>query len=238
MQIKLSLRPEKQLILPYNYFYQLQSSVYAMLGQVYESDFWHDGGFGDLKNYKGFCFSGLSGKHKNDKENQKLLYDGPVYFEIRSAVFEFVDAFQRALEFHPFLKLFDTRLDVSDAALSNRHLQNGITHLQAVTPIVVHKTLSDRQHTHFFTPDENEFYIRICNNIKEKYYAVTGRESEEVLIRPAGEMKKTVTRYKDFLITGFTGPIDIKTDFKTAEFIYNTGLGEKNAEGFGFVEIR
>ena len=235
MQISLKLSPDKPLVIPFNYLYQLQSAVYAMLGEVYESDFWHDGGFGDIAKYKGFCFSGLKGRYQADKMNKKIVFEDTIRFEVRSAVFEFIDAFQRAVEIHPYIKLFDTRLNVVGAFLGNQHLKDGITALRAVTPIVIHSTESDG-HTVYYSPDNEEFFTRICLNAEAKFRAIYGYDCDPVLIRPAGEMKKVVTKYKNTWITGYQGPIEINTDYKTAEFIYNTGLGEKNSEGFGFVE--
>ena len=236
MQILLQLKPSKLLIIPFNYLYQLQSAVYAMLGEVYESDFWHDGGFGDISKYKGFCFSGLSGRYKIDKINKKIIFEDDVRFEVRSAVFEFIDAFQRAVEIHPYIRLFDTRLDIVGASLGNLHMTNGITSLKAVTPIVIRQTESDG-HTVYYSPDDEEFFSRICLNVEKKFRAINGYDCDVIQIRPDGEMKKVVTKYKSTWITGYQGCIKIKTNYKTAEFIYNTGLGEKNSEGFGFVEI-
>lgn len=236
MQILLKMKPQKPLIIPLNYNYQLQSSLYAMLGEVGESDFWHDNGFGDITKYKGFCFGRLEGKYNIDKINKKIAFENCVYLEVRSSVFEFIDAFQRAVETHPYIKLYDTRLDIVGASLENRHLAEGVTSFRASTPIVIHESLNDG-HTHFFSPDEDEFYIRICNNIRNKYETITGNEADEVLLRPAGEFRKEVTLYKDYYITGYTGIIEINTSLRMAEFIYNTGLGEKNSQGFGFVKI-
>lgn len=237
MQILLKMKPEKPLIIPLNYNYQLQSALYAMLGEVGESDFWHDNGFGDIVKYKGFCFSRLEGKYIVDKEAKKIAFENNVYLEIRSSIFEFIDAFQRAIEQHPFIKLYDTRLNIVGASLANQHFANGNIMLRAATPIVVHESLADG-HTHFFSPAENEFYIRICNNIVKKYETITGDVADEVFVRPIDEFKKEVTLYKDYYITGYKGAIEFNTSLKMAEFIYNTGIGEKNSQGFGFVKIK
>lgn len=235
MQIKLQFKPDKPLIIPYNYNYQLQSALYAMLGEVGESDFWHDNGFGDMTKFKGFCFSGLNGKYSVNKEAKKLCFENNIYLEIRSPVFSFIDAMQRSFEVHPYINLFDTRLEIVSAELENRHFQNESAYFKAVTPVVVHTTADDR-HTYYYSPEEDEYYIRICNNANKKYKSITGEQAPDVYIRPAGEFKKTVTKYKEFYINGYTGEFEIKTTIKMLEFIYNSGLGEKNSQGFGFTE--
>lgn len=236
MEIIIKLIPEKPLIIPFNYFYQLQSSVYSLLNKVEESDFWHDDGFGEPPRYKGFCFSGLNGKYRVDRKNKKLIFDGEVYLELRSAVFDFIDAFQRAVEQHPFIKLFDTLLTVTEASLRNTHIDGGIIYFNAITPVVMHRSTDDG-HTVFFSPNDDEYFTLICNNIKNKYLAIKNKSPDEVFLRTSGDLKKVVTKYKNTWITGYQGIFEIKTSSRMAEFIYNTGLGEKNSQGFGFVEM-
>lgn len=237
MEITLKMIPEKPLVVPFNYFYQLQSSIYALLGTVSESDFWHDVGFGGAAKFKGFCFSGLKGSYKLDRDNKKLIFGSDVFVEVRSPVFEFIDAFQRAVEHLPSIKLFDTRLDIVFASLSNTHLSDGITRFTAVTPVVVHEELPDG-HTVYFSPDEAEYFIRLCGNIEKKFSAINNKTPEQILLRPAGELKKVVTKYKETWITGYTGDFEINAAAKTAEFIFSAGLGEKNSQGFGFLELK
>ena len=234
MQIMLTLRPQKPLEIPFHYQYQLQSAIYAMLGEVGQSDFWHDNGFGDTASFKGFCFSGLTGKYTVDQENRRLRFEEKVYLEVRSATFSFIDAFQRAVERHPFLTLFDTRLDIVGASLMNRHFTDGRVVLKAVTPVVVRETEEDG-HTYYFSPEEEAFFVRLCNNAEKKYESVVGQAADALLLRPYGAFKKTVTRYKGFWVTGYTGPFELNTTVRMAEFLYNSGLGEKNSQGFGFV---
>lgn len=236
MEIIMKMIPEKPLVIPFNYFYQLQSSIYSLLSEVQESDFWHNDGFGDISKYKGFCFSGLKGKYRVDRENKKLIFGDAVYLEVRSAVFDFIDAFQRTIEKHPFVKLFDTRLDIVSASLKNTHLYDGLVRFHAITPVVVHTSTEDG-HTVFFSPSEDDYFVGICNNIDRKYEAIKNKPAEEVLLRADGDLKKIVTSYKNMWITGYQGIFEIKTTARMAEFIYNTGLGEKNSQGFGFVEL-
>lgn len=236
MQILLKMRPVQPLIIPNNYNYQLQSALYAMLGDVGESAFWHDNGFGVITKYKGFCFGKLEGKYVINSENRKLCFENNIYLEIRSPSFEFTDAFQRAVENHPYIKLYDTRLDIMEASLANLHLPSGNVTFEAVTPVAVHTTLPDG-HTYFYYPSEDEFAVRLQNNLRHKFEAISEKEADTVHISPCGEFKKIVTKYKNYYITGYTGRFNVNTTIRMAEFIYNTGLGEKNSQGLGFVKV-
>ena len=228
--------PPKKLTIPLSYNYQLQSAIYSMLGAVGDSDFWHDNGFGDLVKFKGFCFGRLNGLYNVDRENKSICFENNIHLELRSPSFDFIDSFQRSIEQHPFIKLFDTRLEITAAALSNVHLESGRVIFDAVTPVAVHQTLEDG-HTHYYSPEEDEYFIRICNNTERKYNAITGMQPDQLFLKPIGDFKKAVINYKGTYITGYTGKFEINTSIKMAEFLYNTGLGEKNSQGFGFLRL-
>ncbi len=237
MQIVISFRPCERLSIPFNYNYQLQSALYALLGEVGASDFWHDEGFRSFDaSYKGFCFGRLEGKYHADIEMKQIAFDELISLELRSPSFDFIDSIQRAIERHPYIKLFDTRLDVAGASLVNRHLESGHVMMTAVTPIMVHTTLPDG-HTYYYGPEDEDYTIRLCNNAARKYEAITDKKADEIKLVPQNPFKKSVTSYKGLYLTGYTGRFELNTSLKMAEFIYNTGLGEKNAQGFGFVEI-
>ena len=119
-------------------------------------------------------------------------------------------------------------------SLLNRHLNSDTVKLEAITPVLIHETYLDG-HTYFFSPNEEDFFARICYNAAEKYKAITGKQAEDIFLHPSGTFKKTVTMYKSTRLTGYTGSFELRTSLKMAEFLYNTGLGERNSQGFGFL---
>ena len=237
MQIHFTLRSDRPLAIPFHYQYQLQSALYALLSDAGLSDFWHDGGFGGSVKFKGFCFSGLQGKYAVNKEQRSIRFENDVSLEVRSPVFSFIDSLQRAVERRPYLTLFDTRLAVDYAALENRHLQTGRVVFNATTPVVAHRTLEDLK-TAYYSPEEPDYFIHICENAEKKYMTVTGESPDALRLRACGPFRKTVTRYKSTWITGYTGAFEADTSVRMAEFLYNVGLGEKNSQGFGFITAK
>ena len=238
MQISIHFQPTTKLIIPYNYNYQLQSALYALLGSVGESNFWHDKGFRFSEStFKGFCFGKLKGNYRTSPEEKKLIFEDTLSLEVRSPSFGFIDTLQRALEKHPYIRLFDTRLNVIGASLMNRHLDNEKLIIHAVTPILIHTTL-DNGHTIYYGPDDENYLRRIYQNTSRKYMAITGEPAGDITLLPRGTFKRIVTRCKGLYLTGYTGAMELQSSIKMAEFIYNSGLGEKNAQGFGFIQIR
>ena len=235
MQIILQLQPDRPLCVPFNYQYQLQSAIYKKLAEIDASDFWHDVGFGDARKFKAFSFGSLKGKY-TVSEN-KIRFENSVSLEVRSPVFAFCDDLQRAFELHPQLKLFDTYLTVANASIGNRHINRSSTVFKTESPVLVYQS-TDQGKTIYFTPEQEEFYIGICNNFERKYEAVFNTHAEHIQIRPVDfSFKKVVTRYKATWLTGYHGVFEVKGTPKSLEFLYDTGMGAKNPQGFGFIRI-
>ena len=234
MQMKCVLKVGRPLYVPFNYNYQVQSAIYAKLRGINESDFWHDDGFGAGKIYKAFVFGKLSGTHH--VVDKHLVFTDEIALEIRSPLFEFIDILQRSFETAPQIKLFDTVLSLSRASLTNRHINASSALFASDSPVVVHETADDGK-TIYYSPDSEEFFKRLEDNFYSKYKAVSGFPAEKIKISPSGSYKKIVTSYKGVWINAYMGRFLVKGNEKALEFIYNTGLGEKNSQGFGMMRL-
>lgn len=233
MQIILNMKPRNPLIVPFNYNYQLQSAIYGKLREIDRSDFWHDKGFGDSAKFKAFTFGSLKGRYT--VRDDKIHFEDTVSFEIRSPIFNFCDDFQRAVEYFPDFRIFNTELDIISAYTNNRHINQSSAVFTAQTAIVVYK--SEENYTHYFSPEDDEFFTGICNNYENKYTSIFQKAPEPLYIRPVGDYKKVVTNYKHTWVTGYKGKIEVKASSHILEFLYNAGIGSKNSQGFGFIDI-
>ena len=233
MQVTISMKAKKHFFVPFNYNYQLQSAIYGKLREINGSDFWHDQGFGDFRKFKGFTFGALKGRYT--VRDNKIHFEENVSFEVRSPLFEFCDDFQRAVEYFPVFRLFDTELEVISVHTENRHINLSHTVFDAQTPIVIRKTCGG--YTQYFSPDDEEFFRGICSNFKNKYQSIFRMSAGELKVRPVGEYKKVVTNYKNTWITGYRGKIDVQASVSALEFMYNAGIGVKTSQGFGFADI-
>ena len=75
MQILLTLQPENELIIPFNYNHQLQSALYAKLREGGGAHI-HDEGYGEDRDFKAFVFGALQGEHR--KEDKHFRFTGTV----------------------------------------------------------------------------------------------------------------------------------------------------------------
>lgn len=234
MQIQLQLKPKTTLEIPLNYNYQLQSAIYSKLRELGVSDFWHDLGFGDKEAFKLFVFSSLKGNYKI--ADKKIIFDDTIFLEIRSSIFEFCDDLQRSIEKNPTLKFFDEELTVCGATITNRHINSDCVEFKTLTPIVLSKMVSDGK-TIYLRPDDSDFLNRLQENFYKKYKACYEVEPPEIKISVLDIGKKVVTQYKEIWITGYNCTLEVEAPYDALEFLYNSGFGERNSQGFGMVEV-
>lgn len=234
MQIILTMRAPDRLRIPFNYNHQLQSAIYAKLAEVGASDFIHNGGYRSAHNYKAFVFGTLNGAHT--VADGHFVFDGDIKLEIRSPFFEFCDAVQRSAEMKPCMKLFDTALELTEISLQNRHFRDGEVRFRADSPVCVYRTEPDGS-TAYFSPDSPEFTKYLLLNYRNKYAAILGGNAPELQIVPLPHHRKIVTRFKNTWVNGWKGNYQISGSGQALEFLYNTGLGAKNSQGFGLLDV-
>lgn len=234
MQLNLTFKLNEPLCIPLNYNYPLQSVVYRKLQEVSESNFWHDEGFLNNNLFKAFVFGSLKGDYKIVSKH--MLFSSTLSFEVRSHCFEFCDALQRSFELRPSIKLFDTTLPLQSLVVTNTHINSNNVIAQTNSPVSIHKTCEDGK-TLYYSPPMAEFSEGLHSNFLNKYQAITGALPLQLTITPLGEHKKIVTTYKKIWITAYKGKYLLEGDNKAIEFIYNTGLGAKNSQGFGMLDI-
>ena len=153
MQILLQLQPDRPLCVPFNYQYQVQSSIYSKLSEIDCSDFWHDIGFGETRKFKAFTFGPLKGRYT--VSNNKIFFDNKVSLELRSPVFSFCDDMQRTLELNPQIRLFDTSLTVANASVANLHINRSSVVFKTESPVLVYRN-TEQGKTRYFTPEEED----------------------------------------------------------------------------------
>ena len=105
---------------------------------------------------------------------------------------------------------------------------------------VVEKDGKEKKITVYLSPKEEEFYSRINNSFRRKYEAYYGVAPEEdILLSPISVPDKNYhTVYENhFHINGWKGRYLLKGKRKYLDFLYQTGIGSKNSQGFGMFEI-
>lgn len=241
MQIEVKHKLNKPLVLPINYNYIIQSALYgAMRGSTNINDFIHDNGFeNNNRTYKMFTFSMLKGKYKI--ENKQITFYDEVSFEVRSTENIILRSIKENLE-HSGITYMDQFYDIDNVHTYDYEVELDELMIRMRTPICVHETYMENgvPKTLYFSPLDDEFEKRINENFKNKYesYAMI-KPASEIYIEPVRVEKrdKVVTKYKGIYISAWKGEYKIKGDRKYLNFLYQVGLGEKNAQGFGMFDV-
>ena len=238
MQLRVTIRIKDNLVLPVDYNYILQSMIYKALGNNQEySSLMHDQGFGNSgRSYKFFSFSRVEGQCFIS--DNKLVFKDSISFEVRSIIPQFIILIYKYFQEEGCTfgrkRYRDVELKLEDRTIEQTDLV-----VNMVSPVCVFSTDFDTKHTRYYNPGEEEFYTRINNSFKSKYEALYGivpesdiRISKELVIRE----DKMLTKYKGFLIEAWFGRFRIAGERKYLDFLYQTGIGSKTAQGFGLFE--
>ena len=238
MQLRVTIRIKDNLVLPVDYNYILQSMIYKALGNNQEySSLMHDQGFGNSgRSYKFFSFSRVEGQCFIS--DNKLVFKDSISFEVRSIIPQFIILIYKYFQEEGCTfgrkRYRDVELKLEDRTIEQTDLVANM-----VSPVCAFSTDFDTKHTRYYNPGEEEFYTRINNSFKSKYEALYGivpesdiRISKELVIRE----DKMLTKYKGFLIEAWFGRYRIAGERKYLDFLYQTGIGSKTAQGFGLFE--
>ena len=241
MQLYIRHTLNKPLVLPINYNYILQSALFkAMKNSTNINDFVHDSGF-EYKNrtYKLFTFSMLSGRYKI--EGKQIIFYDEVSFEVRSTESIILRSIKENLE-NNGITYMEQHYDVEIVRISDYEVELDEITIRMKTPICIHETYEEDgvSKTYYYSPFDEDFERRICENFENKYESYTMKKPDtKITIEPLEITKrdKVVTKYKGIYISAWKGVYKIKGKRKYLDFLYQVGLGEKNSQGFGMFDV-
>jgi CRISPR-associated endoribonuclease Cas6 len=232
--LKITLLAREPLRLPLAYNELVQGALYACWRPEFAA--LHDVGYAvGGKAYRLFTFGPLQGSHI--VQNKQITFTGPVSFELRSPVQPLVQAVVETLAGQGEMRLGAQTLPVVGLRTADQLLFRSRHRVRMVAPVTMHTTL-ENGHTHYYTPQDAEFAPLVCGNLGKKIEAA-GLPLEPVLgLVPCVEtLRKCVTRFKGIYITGWQGDFWLEADPRTIAFLYLTGMGDRNSQGFGMFEL-
>ena len=236
MQITLKIRKDGILEFPLNYNYQLQSAIYHLLAHEKDyAEFLHDYGYGQDKTFRMFTFGTPKGQY--EIVNKKICFHEGFTWQIRSVSQKFCEIIQNAITQRETIKLFDYVCDIQEMTVTSENIPSTSVIIRSHSPIVI-KNTTQNEKTIYYSPTDREFYSLIQTNFHHKYMAYYGKPSlTDIALLPLGNVRKVVTSYKNTWITAYHGQFELHGSLSALNFLYDTGLGVKNAQGFGMFEI-
>ncbi len=233
----------EEIIIPISYNHIVQAMIYGNLSSKL-GEFLHNEGFRkEKRTYKMFTFSRLMGNYNLDKKNGIIIFNNPVKLIISSPYTDFNNSIGYKLLSSEKIQLGNNEVTVKEVKVERERVSGKEIEITTLSPIVAYSTLfraDGKKFTYYFNPHEKEFSEIINRNIKNKYEAFYNEAppEEDVEIIPVSRMKLSVVKYKDYIIKGYTGDFILRGPTPLLELGLSAGLGCKNSQGFGCVEIK
>ena len=262
VRIKISCVCQKNIFVPYNYHYKLHSAIYHIIEKSSSefSSFLHDTGFIDPESNKPmklFTFS------KIFFENARRTQNG--FENVKNISFFFSTLVEKSLE-HLVLGLFSDQIlrlnffgenykfNITNVESMPEPTIKSEMKFICLSPIAcsISKEINHRMTKHFLdymNPDERERFVEnIKNNLLRKYRIINKKDfagnsefdlsfDPQYIIKRNGRISKLISFKNGIKIKGMEAPFTINADPELIEIGFETGFGEKNSAGFGFVEL-
>lgn len=228
-----------QLTIPLAYRYQVMSMLYKTMtiNELYGT-LLHDVGFQRGKRtYRMFCFGQLSGESIIHRKEKKITFPDAVFLEVRTADEQLEDLWMEAFQPGLTLTLFEQPLVLTDIVGKREKIKRTRCRIEMLSPMLAYRTIEKK--TRFYNPLDPEFAQIIAGNFVRKYEALTGEVVPEIQLIPQsiGLRDKTVALFRETYLTAWGGQYLLKGRPEHLSFLYDAGLGGKNAQGFGMFRV-
>ncbi|SDF01242.1 CRISPR-associated endoribonuclease Cas6 [Thermoanaerobacter thermohydrosulfuricus] len=238
MRLKIVLEAENDLLLPLHYNHLIQKVIYSLLDEKY-ADFLHNEGFNyNGKKFQLFTFSRLVIENKEVYREAIRIKPGKVYLTVSSMDERFIFSIVDGLLKEKAVKFQEGTLYLQNIFARKNLVAKKIVGL-TISPVVVTKGGTDKP-VDFYSPRDSEFLEVIRNNLKFKYAAYYKEEYKgdlNVKLLDDKKIKRVVAKYKKWPYEGYLGGFIVEGDTKIVDIAYSCGIGNKNAQGFGCLEL-
>jgi len=240
VRVKIDLLLESGNFLPYNRNYIYSSWIYNCL-ELYNPS------FSDQLHYrpdiKGFVFSDFIPKPYLTSENGIQCKKDSVFLFVSSPRADFISNFVHGLlEDREKTRLFfdKTQLSIRTIETLPEKSFEKVCVFKCLSPVTA-STFRDGK-IWYLRPHEQDFYHHLSENLRKKYLIVHGKEFKgEILVEPLFEKQKGKMSFlidiKGGKITAFKIPFRVSASPEMNKIAYDCGLGEKNSQGFGMLEV-
>jgi len=242
MRIKIVLESKDSIVLPVGFNEIFQWFIYSSI----KDEWLHDIGFTlGKRNFKLFCFSSILTKGKFIKEKGIFIFPPKISFIVSSPVNWILEQLASGSIKKEKIDLWLNRVYLTEiSVLKPAKIESDTVLVKALTPIEVHSTFetTSGKKTHYYTPFEDEFSSLINENARKKWSAFYKKEPpSDIKIEPKGFNREKIVRFgtknRYVIVKGWTGNFKLTGNREFLAFILDAGLGSRNSQGFGMVEI-
>ncbi len=245
MQLSLTFSgTDAPVTLPLASSWTIQGLLYhAISSDSAYSGFLHNQGYFDgNRRFKLFCFSELqpTGQYRVNPAERTITYLSDVTLEIRSVQPHFIGLLFSYFTSRPTVQLGENTVNVKNPRLGDSHIFTDRVRVRTLSPVTAYQT-EESGYTTYFSPLKTEpleerFYEAVAAGAQRKWRSYHGSDKGfDLTVKPAEGCRFTCrkTRFKSTFITAWHGEFDLAGNPAALDFLYQTGLGSKNSEGFG-----
>ena len=235
--------------MPIHYGAILQGFIYSQL-EPNLANWLHGDAYSFAKRtFKMFTFSRLTGAFKLDPKTKRIAFDGPIKFQLASHNTQVLASLAEHL-----LKSQTLRLGQNEVQIGGVEILRPLcvepdkpVRVKALSPITIYSTFQKPgggKLTHYYSPLEKDWSPMLLKNLVRKTKALEWQDDADktldyAYIKPfrVSERDKKIISYKGFSIQAWLGTYELKLPQAYFELAYDVGLGGKNAQGFGMIEV-
>ncbi len=236
MRLKITINTIDRFV-PYEYHGFLQGVIYHALGQE-QGNFFHNQGYTtDNRTYKMFVFSELQGKYVPSKNG--LIFKEPAYFYISCISSDFMNQMYMFFSNELYITLGKQAFEILEVGIVS-DIEYNESHdyiLQSLSPITCYKT-DEKHFTTYFHPKSLDFEESLRNNISRKYKILFENDEREFFeIKNIIRFKEVKVKFKKSIYVAYICTLKVHVSDGYLKLLLHTGLGAKNAAGFGMMKI-
>lgn len=199
------------------------------------------------RSFKFFTFSRITGNFHRDGE--RIFFNGPVKLHIGSVHQEILQSLVEHLLRNPSIHLGAQDFEIHSIEVESLPEIQRPVRVRTLSPVTVYSTLSTaegRKKTYYYSPQEQDWEEKLLDNLRRKAQALGWPESQltnldngNAHIRPvrASNRDLKILKYHDTVIKAWSGIYEVDLPEPFFLLAYDSGLGSKNPQGFGMVEV-
>ncbi|BCV24228.1 CRISPR-associated endoribonuclease [Gelria sp. Kuro-4] len=228
---------------PLHYNKAVQGLIYALIRPTLPH--LHDEGYTSSgRAMRLFVFSRLLGKVIEVK-NGCLVFRAPVAVKVASPHDSFIEALAEGLLRTPTIDLAGVKLVFSGLSVQKAAgFPSNCALFTAISPVTVYSTLftsEGKKKTYYYHPSEPEFAQQIKVNLGRKA-ALLGlgpKITESIALKSVRvrSSDQKVLYFKDTVVKGWLGQYVFEGDPAMLQVALDCGIGAKNSQGFGMLEL-
>lgn len=266
MRMLVTLCIERETVISLDYHHALTGAVYALLekGDSDYARFLHHEGYalpeeppsearaGMSRRFKGFVFSSLFPQRSDSRDIGRGLLrvlPGEMRWHIASPLDPFLRAFASGLLQGGEMRLGEAIFPVAGVeTLPSPELSHTMRG-RCLSPVVSSVAQPGRSACKYLRPGDPEMSERLRQNLLGKHRALFGKAPEDESLKVEWDSKYLESRrnskhpgtkliaYKGIRIVGVVCPFTMSGSIELMRTALEAGLGEKNAAGFGMIEV-